>query len=60
VSSKPALVPELHRQSDDIVPLSAQQGRNSRRVDAAGHVDRDGLRRHAFIVNGSARVVTGL
>src|SRR5713101_6241774 len=52
VSRKPALVPELHRQPDNVVPLSAEHGRNGRGIDSAGHSDRDGLRRHTTIVNG--------
>src|SRR5882724_10521713 len=57
VSSEAALVPELHRQADDVMPLNAEHGRYGRGVDSAGHGDRDGLGGHGGIVNGRGGTV---
>jgi hypothetical protein len=46
VSGQPALVPELHRQANHVMPLSAQHGRNGGRIHTAGHGYGNGLRAH--------------
>ena len=43
VAGKPPLVPELHRQSDNGVPLGAQHGCDSGGIHPARHSYRDGL-----------------
>src|ERR1700716_864394 len=35
VSRQSSLVPELHGQTDDVVSLGAEHGRNGRRIDSA-------------------------
>ena len=42
-ASKSALVPKLHREPDDIVPLGAQHGRDGGRIHTARHGYRDGV-----------------
>src|SRR5262249_54442522 len=42
-SSQPPLVPELHRQPDDVVPLGTEHGRDGGRIHTARHGDRDGV-----------------
>src|SRR5579883_1412965 len=47
-SGKAALVPQLHRESYDVVPFGAQHGRNGRGVHTARHCYRDSLLAHNF------------
>src|SRR5258708_36808275 len=50
-SGKAALVPELHGQTDNSVPLSAQHGGDGRRIDTARHGYGNGLCGHSSAVN---------
>src|SRR5258708_23526465 len=47
-SDKAALVPELHGQTDNSVPLSAQHGGDGRRIDTARHGYGNGLWGHGY------------
>jgi len=42
-TSQAALVPELHGQADEVVPLGAQHGRDGGRIHTARHGDRYGV-----------------
>jgi hypothetical protein len=42
MSRKAALVPELHSQTNHVMPFSAQHGRNGGRIHTARHGDCNG------------------
>ena len=42
MAGETALVPELHREADDIVSLGAEHGRDGGGIDSTGHGDGDG------------------
>ncbi len=42
MASQTALIPELHREADDIVSLGAEHGRDGGGIDSTGHGDGDG------------------
>src|ERR1700676_1325605 len=44
VSGKPPLIPKLHGQPYNVMPLGAQHGRHSGGIDSARHCYGDGLR----------------
>src|SRR5438477_12372184 len=39
MASQTALIPELHREADDIVSLGAEHGRDGGEIDSTGHGD---------------------
>src|SRR5262249_2056253 len=48
LTGKAALIPELHREADHVMPLGAEHGRDRRRIDSARHGNGNGLGTHSI------------